>query len=95
MDGRSVPVRAKRVIVWKEAISAAKEQVNPSLKHAGTPRTYAFVTAMTALAVSIVRGPTTAASINRNSGATLTQTHCRPSASSDRLSPVVEMSRVC
>ena len=42
-----------------------------------------------------VRGPTTAAIINRNSGAKLTQIHCRPSWPSGKLSPASSVSRAC
>src|SRR5438874_8812725 len=62
------------------------------VKNAGMPATRAFVTATTSLAVSSVRGPTMAVIIKRNSGAKLTQTHCRPSALSGRLSPAMSVS---
>src|SRR5215813_1792840 len=51
------------------------------------PATRALVAATISLAVSSVRGPTMAAIINRNSGAKLIQTHCRPSSLSGPLSP--------
>ena len=74
-------------------MSAAREHVKPSLKNAGIPATRALVTATTSLAMSSVRGPTTAAIINRNSGAKLTQIHCRPSSPSGKLSPASSVSR--
>ena len=77
------------------ALRAAREHVKPSLKHTGIPATRALGAATPSLAVSSVRDPTMAAIITRNSGATLLQTHCRPSSPSGRLAPDASVSHAC
>jgi hypothetical protein len=75
--------------MWQAAMSAAREPVTPSRQHAGLPATRAWGTATTSWAVARVRGAPTAAIINRNAGAKLTQPHGRPA------SPASSVSRAC